>query len=132
MMYRSTVLIALFVCACVGPSVEVTPLHPAPHALAPRTPEQVTTFPAAPDDGVAVYRIEVSGGSQSELETALKTKAASLGCDGVVITLAPTQAHTSGETQTGALNDHRTVEAARVSALCIVVPAKASTTATAP
>lgn len=128
-MFRSTGLaaavLALGLAACTGPEVQVTPLRPAPHALAPRAIETVQTYDKAPDDGVAVYRIEVTGGSQAELESALKTKAASLGCDGIVITLAPTAARTQGETSTGALNDHRVIDAAKASALCVIVPPRA-------
>jgi hypothetical protein len=127
MMYRSAVLLtACAICgaACVGPTVDVTTLHPAPHALAQRTIESVATFATEPDGSVAIYRIEASGGAADELASAIHAKAAELGCDGLVITLAQTHAHTVEQSTTGALNDHRTVDAARISALCVIVPIK--------
>jgi len=58
--------------ACVGASVEVTPLHPTPRALTPRTVEAVKVLESRPDGGVAVYNLVASGGGKGELEAAVK------------------------------------------------------------
>ena len=116
--------------ACVGASVEVTPLHPTPRALTPRTVEAVKVLESRPDGGVAVYNLVASGGGKGELEAAVKEKAASLGCDGVVITVRAEPSHSSSSATTGELNDHRDVVAGHVTAMCIVLPADGAPPAT--
>ena len=115
--------------ACVSATVDVTPMHPAPRALAPRTVDSVKILASRPDDGVAVYTLVASGGAKAELETAVKEKAASLGCDGVVITVRAEPTHSSSSAATGQLNDHRESVAGHVTAMCVVLPVA---TATAP
>jgi hypothetical protein len=119
--YVVTLLAALG--ACVGASVEVTPLHPTPRALTPRTIDAVKVLESRPEGGVAVYNLVASGGGKGELEAAVKEKAASLGCDGVVITVRAEPTHSSSEAATGQLNDHRESVAGHVTAMCIVLPA---------
>lgn len=114
---------------CVSASVDVTPLHPAPRAMAPRTVDTVKILESRPEDGVAVYNLVASGGAKAELETAVREKAASLGCDGVVITVRAEPSHRSSSATTGQLNDHREAVEGHVTAMCIVLPA---TTAQAP
>jgi hypothetical protein len=111
---------ALALGACVGPTVNVTPLRPAPPGMAPRAVADVQVLEAAPAEGTSVYRIEVSGGSHDELMSALKEKAAGLGCHAIVVTQTATEKHTEAAQQTGQLTDHREVTAARISALCVV------------
>jgi hypothetical protein len=127
--YVVTLLAALG--ACVGASVEVTPLHPTPRALTPRTVDAVKVLESRPDGGVAVYNLVASGGGKGELEAAVKEKAASLGCDGVVITVRAEPTHRSSGATTGELNDHRDPVAGHVTAMCIVLPAVEGPPATA-
>ena len=112
--------------ACVGASVDVTPLRPTPRALTPRTVDTVKILESRPDNGVAVYNLVASGGGKAELETAVREKAANLGCDGLVITVRAEPTHTSSGATTGELNDHRDVVAGHVTAMCIVLPAQAA------
>jgi hypothetical protein len=124
MMYRSCALSLLVLAGgCVGSSVEVTPLLPAPHPLAPRAVASTVEFHSEPDGSVAVYRINASGGSAGEQHRAVRDQAAQLGCDGVVITDDQKQAKIDGGggVPTGSLNDHREVDSAHVSAVCVVV-----------
>jgi len=121
-----TFLLLAILGACVGASVEVTPLRPAPRALTPRTIEAVKVLESRPDGGVAVYNMVATGGGHGELETAIKTKAASLGCDGVVITVRAAPTQQSNGVTTGGLNDHRESVAGHVTAMCIVLPAVAA------
>jgi hypothetical protein len=123
MMFRS-LAISLLVLAggCVGPSIEVTPLHPASHPLAPRALASIVEYKSTPNGATALYRIVASGGGAGELHLAVRDKAAALGCDGVVITSDQKESHhDDGAVPTGQLNDHRTIEAANVSAVCVVV-----------
>ncbi len=108
--------------ACVGASVEVTALRPAPRALTPRTVDAVKILESRPDGGVAVYNLVASGGGKGEMEAAVKEKAASLGCDGVVITVRAEPTQASKGVSTGGLNERRESVAGHVTAMCIVLP----------
>jgi len=130
MKHRYVVALLAALGACVGASVEVTPLHPAPRTLTPRTVDAVKVLESRPDGGVAVYNLVASGGGKGELEAAVKEKAASLGCDGVVITVRAAPTHSSSEAATGQLNDHRESVAGHVTAMCIVLPAAGGSPAT--
>ena len=122
MKYRVVALATCLLAGCVGPSVDVTPLHPAPHAMSPRATAAVQVLTEPPADAVDVYRIEASGGSEETLLSSVKEKAASLGCDGVVITDRTAKRQEATDPGTGALNDHREVTAAHVYAMCVVMP----------
>lgn len=124
-------VLALFVTGCVSASVDVTTLRPSPRPLTPRTVETVKILESRPDDGVAVYNLVASGAAKSELEVAVRQKAASLGCDGLVITVRAEPSHSTSSAATGQLNDHREAVGGHVTAMCIVLPAAASTASSA-
>jgi hypothetical protein len=128
MKYGSVVTVLVVLGGCVGASVEVTPLRPAPRALTPRTVDAVQVLESRPDGGVAVYNLVASGGGKGEMEAAVKEKAASLGCDGVVITVRAEPTQASNGVTTGGLNEHRESVAGHVTAMCIVLPATPATT----
>jgi hypothetical protein len=112
--------VALALGACTGPVVDVTPLHPTPRCLAARATQSVTVYRARPSNGVAVYGIEASVGDVEELHAAVHSKAASLGCDGIMFTDHVRPRTTTHGIATGQLNDHREVSDEKVLALCIV------------
>jgi len=113
--------------ACVGPEVKVTTLSPSPRAMAPRAVEAVEVLTAAPTkETVDVYRIDASGGGEGDLMTALRSKAASLGCDAIVVQDTKTPERVQKEQVTGQLIDHRDTTAAHVSALCVMYAATAA------
>lgn len=124
---KSACILALLVTGCVSAAVDVTPLRPSPRALTPRTVETVKILESRPEDGVAVYNLVASGAAKSELEIAVREKAASLGCDGLVITVRAEPSHSTSSAATGQLNDHREAVGGHVTAMCIVLPAVAST-----
>lgn len=125
---KSACVLALLVTGCVSASVDVTPLRPSPRALAPRTVETVKILESRPEDGVAVYNLVASGAAKSELEVAVRQKAASLGCDGLVITVRAEPTHATSSATTGQLNDHREAVGGHVTAMCIVLPAASTAT----
>ncbi len=123
MKYGDAVIAAVvLVSACTGPNIQVKSLHPAPRALQPRAVETVQTFESRPDGGVAAYSLEASGSDQVAIEAAVKQRAASLGCDGIMFTVRQDPSQARGDASTGQLNQHREYLAARIDALCMVLP----------
>jgi hypothetical protein len=112
--------LALVLSACLGPVIDVTPLHPTPRCLASRTAESVKVFHTRPSTAVAVYGIEASAGDAGELHAAVHNKAASLGCDGILFTDHVRPRTTSSNSATGELNDHREISDEKVLGLCLV------------
>jgi hypothetical protein len=111
-------LVALSACA---PVVDVYPLHPTPRCLMARAVQSVKIFPDLPENSVAVYGLAATNGNDGELHAAVQTKAADLGCDGVVIAAREDPRQSRGEVATGKLNDHREPVPGHVSALCVVL-----------
>jgi ketosteroid isomerase-like protein len=114
-------LIALNACNVVP--VEVSTRHPSPRPLWPRPLASVKTYETRPPGGIAVYGLEADGEDLAEVDTAIRERAASLGCDGVLLTVRIDQGTSMGVTLTGKLNVAREYENARIDALCIVDPA---------
>jgi hypothetical protein len=122
MHYRyATALLTLS--ACVAPVIDVYPLNPTPRCIMARAVDSVQVLPQMPPDSVAVYGLNASNGNPAELHAALQSKAAHLGCDGVVITAKEAPRQSRGESATGQLNDHREMVPGQLSALCIVLAA---------
>ena len=107
--------------ACVGPTVKVTPLSPAPRVMAPRRGDAVGVRMAPPTEAATdVFRIDASGGSDGELLGALRTRAANLGCDAIVVQDTRTPERVQKAHVTGQLIEHRDTTAAHASALCVI------------
>ena len=122
MLYRLGLAAALAtVSACFAPVVDVSPLHPTPRCLMARAVTSVKVFAEYPASGVAVYNLDASNGNPGELHEALQSKAADLGCDGVLIKSREGPGHTRGQAATGQLNDHRELVPGHVTAFCIVL-----------
>ena len=121
MQFRHGLVAALITLGACTPVVEVTPLHPTPRSVVARSVGSVKVFEHAPDDGVAVYGLIASEGSTDDLNAAIQSKAADLGCDGVVLARSEAGAPTRREVATGQLTAHPEHNAERVTALCIVL-----------
>lgn len=115
--------LALFA-GCAATTVDVTPLHPSPRALAARPPATVMIYKTeAPTGAIEIYRLDAQDGSADERAAALRAKAAELGCDGLVVHVeTATERRDEGQSQTGQLNDHRVIAPAHLSATCVVLP----------
>ena len=121
MLYRLVLAAALASSACFAPVVDVSPLRPTPRCLMSRAVSSVKVFPAYPENSVAVYHLDASNGNPDELHQALQTKAADLGCDGVLIKSKEGPGQTRGQAATGQLNEHRELVPGHVSAYCLVL-----------
>ena len=86
-----------------------------------RAVASVKVFADFPEHGVAVYNLDASNGYPGELHAALQSKAADLGCDGVLIKSREGPGQSRGQAATGQLNDHRELVPGHVSALCLVL-----------
>jgi uroporphyrinogen-III synthase len=122
------VAVLVTLCACVGPTVDVTPVGPVPHALSPRAPEAVRHFELRPENGIEVYDIEAYGDAKPKLLAAVRQKAASLGCDGLMFSAPTAASRTDSEAATGQLNEHHQKPGSHVEAVCIVLQAGAAET----
>jgi hypothetical protein len=118
--------------ACAGARIDVKPLAAAPRPMAPRDVQSVKTFESRPDGAVAVYDIDAYGDVKPKLDVAARQKAASLGCDGVMILVRKEAIHTDNDATTGQLNEHHTRPGSHVDVLCMVLPAPASDPDAAP
>ncbi|HEY0993274.1 MAG TPA: hypothetical protein VGD80_39750 [Kofleriaceae bacterium] len=121
MMYRLGLAAALVTTSACAPVVDVSPLHPTPHCLMARAVTSVKVFAEYPEHGVAVYNLDASNGYPGELHEALQSKAADLGCDGLLIKSREGPTHSRGQAATGQLNDHRELVPGHISALCLVL-----------
>jgi len=121
MLYRLGLAAALAALSACAPVVDVSPLHPTPRCLMARAVTSVKVFADYPETGIAVYNLDATNGNTGELHAALQSKAADLGCDGVLIKSREGPGHTRGKAATGQLNDHRELVPGHVSALCIVL-----------
>jgi hypothetical protein len=121
MLYRSVLAVALASSACFAPVVDVSPLRPTPRCLMARAVSSVKVFPDYPENSVAVYHLDASNGHPHELHQALQSKAADLGCDGVLIKSKEGPGQTRSQAATGQLNEHRELVPGHVSAYCIVL-----------
>lgn len=85
-----SLLLALVACA---PKIAVTPLNPAPRPLAPRAVGEVEVFTTRlpPRPYAEVSLITARQGQAGDHLDALRAKAAELGCDGLVMTVMPTE-----------------------------------------
>jgi ketosteroid isomerase-like protein len=108
--------------ACAAVVVDVSQRHPTPRLLAPRPVETLKTYQVRPDGGVAVYGLQATGEELAEVDLAVKQKAASLGCDGVMVAVREDQKKSIGEALTGKLNEHHEYVSAHIDALCMVMP----------
>src|SRR5215510_12767392 len=113
-------LVALSACGRVV--VEVSTRHPAPRWLSPRFVEDLKTYEVRPPGGVAVYGLQASGEDKAKVEAAVRQKAASLGCDGIMFTVREDQGVSTGVALTGKLNQAREYVGAHIDALCMVDP----------
>jgi hypothetical protein len=120
MRYRLELVAALAAVAC-SPVVDVYRLHPSPHFLVERTAASVAVYEALPENGVAVYGFDAYNGSPGALQTAVQVKAASMGCDGVVISQRHAPARGEGVSATGQITERRELIEGHVSALCVVL-----------
>jgi len=121
---RPAAALAIVSAAMLGacaPLVEVTPMHPTPRCIMARAASSVKVFERAPDNGVAVYGLVASEGDTRDLYVAIQTKAADLGCDGVLIARSEAGTPTRGDVATGQLNAQPVQNSERVTALCIVM-----------
>jgi len=108
--------------ACAAVVVDVSSRHPTPRLLAPRPVETLKTYEVRPDGGVAVYGLQATGEELAEVDLAVKEKAASLGCDGIMVAVREDQKKSMGEALTGQLNEHHEYVSAHIDALCMVMP----------
>jgi len=113
--------------ACVGPTVDVTPVGPVPPGLSPRDPQAVKHFELRPENGVEVYDIEAYGDAKPKLFAAIRQKAANLGCDGLMFSAPAATASLDNAAATGQLNEHHQKPGSHIEAVCIVLQAAAAT-----
>jgi ketosteroid isomerase-like protein len=123
MAYRPVVVALVALSGCAVPVVQVNPMHPKPRPLWPHGVETLQLYKSRPAGGVAVYSLEASGEDEPDVEQAVKEKAASLGCDGILYTVRLDQQVSEGTALTGKLTAAHEYVSARVDALCVVVPA---------
>jgi ketosteroid isomerase-like protein len=109
--------------ACNVILVDVRERHPTPRPLWPRPVATIKTYETRPPGGVAVYGLQAAGGDLEEVEGAIRAKAASLGCDGVMISVREEQSVSHGVQLTGKLIEAREYVDAHIDALCMVDPA---------
>ena len=84
-MKRLFALVVVAVAAC-APTLTVSKLNTPPHALTRRSPDEVQVFSSqVPTNVVDLYRIDVSGGDETKRMPAARERAASLGCEGLVV-----------------------------------------------
>ena len=124
MKYRRVViatLVALSGCGTV--LVDVSSRHPTPRPLWAHPVASLKTYQTRPAGGVAVYGLQASGEDAADVEAAVREKAASLGCDGIMFTVREDQGKSEGVALTGKLNDAREYVGAHIDALCMVDPA---------
>jgi hypothetical protein len=122
MLYRLGLVAALATTsACFAPVVDVSPLRPTPRCLMARAVASVKVFPEYPENAVAVYHLDASNGNPDELHAALQSKAADLGCDGVLIKTKEGPGQRRSGAATGQLNEHRELVPGHIAAYCIVL-----------
>jgi hypothetical protein len=78
-------LLVLEMCGCLGGSLSVISLHPPPHALAQRRPEDVDVFTVRPPDWPFV-EMAIINTTDGLVEA--RRAAGEMGCDGIFV-LAP-------------------------------------------
>ena len=108
--------------ACAAVVVDVSNRHPTPRLLASRPVETLKTYEVRPTGGVAVYGLQASGEELAEVDAAVRHKAASLGCDGIMVAVREDQKKSVGQALTGQLNEHHEYVTAHIDALCVVEP----------
>jgi hypothetical protein len=108
---------------CVGLTVDVTPVGPVPRGMSPRAPGTVKHFELRPENGVEVYDIEAYGDAKPKLLAAIRQKAASLGCDGLMFSAPAVSAQHDSAAGTGQLNEHHQKPGSHIEAVCIVLQA---------
>ncbi|HEY0193074.1 MAG TPA: hypothetical protein VGC42_18280 [Kofleriaceae bacterium] len=116
------VLLLATAAGCVTPQVDVKPLAPAPRAMSPRDVAALKTFESRPDGAVAVYDLDAYGDVPAKLDAVARQKAASLGCDGVMLLVRKEAINADNDATTGQLNEHHTKPGSHVQLLCIVTP----------
>ncbi len=90
--YQTLATALLFIAAC-GSSITRTDINPAPKPMPPRPAASVEVFssgaPARPHVDVAILEVEESSSfsvsDTGEMVSHLRSRAAAMGCDGVVI-----------------------------------------------
>src|SRR5262245_44430539 len=112
----------LMISACNVIQVDVSQRHPSPHPLWSRPVETVKTYETRPPGGVAVYGLQAQGGDVNEVESAIKAKAAELGCDGIMLLVRADQSISQGVALTGKVGEARQYTEAHIDALCVVDP----------
>lgn len=131
---RALVLaLAALLGACAGAKVDVKTLAASPRPLTPTTVDKLQQFDKRPDGAVAVFDLDAYGDTKPALDTALHAKAASLGCDGIVMLVHKEGGNGQLDATTGQLNDHTTKAGSHLQAVCIVLPhAEPAAAATGP
>jgi hypothetical protein len=129
---RIAVSASLFFAACVTTSSSVQPTNPSPRPLSPRPVMSVEVFtasrPSRPFVEVAIINARASsrGDAQRGLVQEMRSEAARVGCDGIVV---------NGSAETVAPNDGWGGTVLGYSSACIVytdAPARPATPAPAP
>jgi hypothetical protein len=115
------IALATLLSACSGAKVDVKTLATTPRPLSPRAVESLQKFESRPDGAVAVYDIDAYGDTKPKLDAAVHAKAASLGCDGIMLLVHKAAINAAADNTTGQLNEHAR-EGSHVDALCIVLP----------
>jgi hypothetical protein len=91
--------------------------------MSARAPQTVKLFELRPDDGVEVFDIEAYGDAKRKLLAAVREKAASLGCDGIMIATSHQRGPDDADAATGQLNQRGRPTGSHVDALCYVLQA---------
>lgn len=102
----------------------MTAIAPPPHALKPRTVDEVRVIkpPETLTGGVDIYLIEVSSGSLFRREPMLRAKAAELGCEAVRISSTNDPKRSTSHVATGQLNGDFDEAPPALLGTCMVFP----------
>ena len=107
---------------CTSARIDVKPLAAAPRAMSPRDPKLLKTYENRPEGAVAVYDLDAYGDLPEKLDVAARQKAATLGCDGVMILVRKEAIHADNDATTGQLNEHHKKPGSHLQLLCMVLP----------
>jgi hypothetical protein len=126
------VLLLATAAGCTAARIDVKPLAAAPRAMSPRDPGSLKTYENRPEGAVAVYDLDAYGDLPDKLDVAARQKAASLGCDGVMILARKEAIQADNDATTGQLNEHHTKPGSHLQLLCMVLPHADAAPAPAP
>ena len=129
---HAMILLLATAAGCTAARIDVKPLAAAPRAMSPRDPASLKTYENRPEGAVAVYDLDAYGDRPEKLDIAARQKAASLGCDGVMVLVRKEAIHADNSAMTGQLNEHHTKPGSHVQLLCMVLPQAEPAAAPAP